>query len=158
MDSLFKYFLFYLREKPGLFIHVHGSHTEYKPVHRRYKDSQGFTHTETHQEKHTVTDFDFRIDASNYVSKIGLKSLQPPKPRHQLLENGKQYLSNSRNPRICSKKSICRRKLCGTLLDLSSRFSLQSNEWLLTRHHHQIREIKRDYFGSFRFGVVENGR
>ncbi|KAI9331385.1 hypothetical protein BDR26DRAFT_870454, partial [Obelidium mucronatum] len=78
-DALFNYFLYYLREKPVMMISIQGTRQETRLVTRQVSDGNGGSRTETHHETHTVTDFNFSIDVSNYISNEWERVMAVPK-------------------------------------------------------------------------------
>ncbi|KAJ3339433.1 hypothetical protein HDU93_008248 [Gonapodya sp. JEL0774] len=66
-EALFHFFLTYA-DRPLVFVQICGTHTEHYTTVEHYTDSNGHHHTRHVQHTRTVTDFDFRMDVSNYFS------------------------------------------------------------------------------------------
>ncbi|KAJ3190578.1 hypothetical protein HK101_008587 [Irineochytrium annulatum] len=67
-DELYRFFMTHLVEKPALIVRITGSHTESHTRTETTTNADGSTSTHTVTETRTVTDFSFRMDASNYVA------------------------------------------------------------------------------------------
>ncbi|KAJ3096173.1 hypothetical protein HDU97_006179 [Phlyctochytrium planicorne] len=66
-DELFRFFLTHLIEKPGMSVHVQGTHQESHTVTETTTNSDGSTSTSTRTETRTVTDFTYYINADGYI-------------------------------------------------------------------------------------------
>ncbi|CAF1321941.1 unnamed protein product [Adineta steineri] len=67
-DQLWLYFMTYLNEKPALGIVIHGYHTEHYTTYETRRSADGHTHTHPVHHTRNVTDFNFTIDATQYIS------------------------------------------------------------------------------------------
>ncbi|KAI9332517.1 hypothetical protein BDR26DRAFT_869228 [Obelidium mucronatum] len=113
-ESLFRYFLWYLREKPAMLVHCYGSHEESRMVAHHTTDSDGHHHTTYRRETYTVTDFDFSIDVSNYIAPEWDQIVAIPKERPSDLYIGEwkavmEQFTRSKNllKEIHLQKEIC---------------------------------------------------
>ncbi|KAJ3411179.1 hypothetical protein HDV05_002645 [Chytridiales sp. JEL 0842] len=78
-DELFKFFLTHVKEKPGLKVHIVGTHTENYTRVETYTNDRGQTKTKEIPESKTVTDFNFYFDLSSYVSESWSHLMAVPK-------------------------------------------------------------------------------
>ncbi|RUP49053.1 hypothetical protein BC936DRAFT_143377 [Jimgerdemannia flammicorona] len=77
-------FLVTHNSRPGMHVDFHGHHDETRTRIRTYTDKDGRSRTETEYYTETVTDFQFSVDASDYVaheSHTGLYVLPQPESR-----------------------------------------------------------------------------
>jgi len=70
VEEVIKYLQTY-NTRPLLFMQCHGYHTETRQVKEHYTDKDGHDHTRYRTETYTVTDFDYKVDITQYIFPFG---------------------------------------------------------------------------------------
>lgn len=67
-EALYRFLLSHAQNRPRCYVSIHGDHVEQHTRKIRTTDSNGHTTTRTETHYKTVTDFDFNIDITQYIS------------------------------------------------------------------------------------------
>ncbi|KAI8850893.1 hypothetical protein BC829DRAFT_388028 [Chytridium lagenaria] len=86
-DELYKFFITHLAQRPGLFIHIEGTHNNY-------------AHRDTRLKKDVIVDFSLTVDASHYVHQHweSLFALQKRSSKPQAFHEVLEEYTHSKNP------------------------------------------------------------
>ncbi|UJR27841.1 hypothetical protein I4U23_009107 [Adineta vaga] len=115
-DQLWLYFMTYLNEKPALGVNIHGYRIEHYTTYEQQRSADGSYHTRPVHHTRQVTDFNFTLDLSAYVTQQWWRvAVIPSKKTMQsgemisLRDAVEQYTRSEKN----IKEIICQKQLVG---------------------------------------------